>query len=67
VSRAICKKCGGVMFWSARRGIRLADYRHRDLLKRTKTDCDGELAAYKESTMLQTDGTTVFKKGNEKQ
>lgn len=43
MSRAICKKCGGVMFWSARRGIRLADYKHRDLQKRTPTDCDGEL------------------------
>jgi len=63
VSRAICKKCGVVVFWSARRGIRLADYKHRDLRGRTETECDGELAAYKESTMLQEDGTTGFKKG----
>ena len=65
MSRAICKKCGMVMFWSARRGIRLADYRHRDLQKRISTDCDGELVTYGEKLLQE--GTTVFKKGNKEQ
>lgn len=46
--RAICTLCGGVVSWSAKRGVKLADFKHKDLIK---TDCVGKLTAYRESRM----------------
>ena len=47
MSRALCTKCGQVVGWSARRGVRLADFRHRSL---AQTACDGKLTAWTEKT-----------------
>ena len=48
--RATCEKCGAVVGWSARRGARLAELRHRDC---AWTDCDGTLKAYRDPERLR--------------
>ena len=65
--RVICKACGAVMFWSARRGERLDQWRHWNLEASARPvngpRCDGRLTPWREALVCP-NGETVFHSSN---